>query len=365
MDPQLARLQPTPVFDTYWRFAAARQAIYLKRLAGDAAPWTDDSILGRHRFTNAYRASDRVSQYLIRRVIYREDLPSSPAEVFFRTVLFKLFNRIDTWEFFEREVGAVTLETCGACRLDELLTAALADHRRIYSAAYIMPGDPRGGPKHRFHLRLLFQMLSDRLPDRLTAILSFRCAFETLRNYGGIGDFLAYQLATDLNYSPLMDFPESDLAVPGPGAIDGMSKCFAGWRPRRGANGGDVIRRVTDAQEREFERLGIDFKTLWGRPLQPIDCQNLFCEVSKYARLKHPDVLGVAGRTRIKQRYTRPAGPLDPPWYPPKWGLNARIASREHHSNRSEPAPGEQDVLFKIRPTTVVAVADTRRVRWT
>src|ERR1035437_783071 len=64
------RLEPTPVFDTYWRFAAARQALYEARLRGQAAPWTSDPILRRHRFTNCYRAADRVSQFLISQVIY-------------------------------------------------------------------------------------------------------------------------------------------------------------------------------------------------------------------------------------------------------------------------------------------------------
>ena len=66
-------LHPTRVFDTYWRFAAARQQIYEARLAGKAPPWTDDPILAAHRFTNCYRAADRVSQFLITQVSYRGD----------------------------------------------------------------------------------------------------------------------------------------------------------------------------------------------------------------------------------------------------------------------------------------------------
>jgi len=62
------RLEPTPVFDTYWRFAAARQALYDARLQGQAPPWTSDPILAAHRFTNCYRAADRVSQFLITQV---------------------------------------------------------------------------------------------------------------------------------------------------------------------------------------------------------------------------------------------------------------------------------------------------------
>ena len=62
-------------------------------------------MLATYKFTNAYRASDRVSQYLIRNVIYRDDLPMSPHEVFFRILLFKLFNKIETWELLERAIG--------------------------------------------------------------------------------------------------------------------------------------------------------------------------------------------------------------------------------------------------------------------
>ncbi len=73
---------PTPVFETFWRFAAERQNIFFRRLDHTALSWTNDPILQRYKFTNAYRASDRVSQYLIRNVIYEGD--QSPSEIFFR-----------------------------------------------------------------------------------------------------------------------------------------------------------------------------------------------------------------------------------------------------------------------------------------
>src|SRR5262245_43309546 len=88
-------LKTTPVYDTYWRFAAKRQDLFMRRVNGTPPPWTDAPVLAAHRFTNAYRAADRVSQYLIRHVIY--DGPRAAEEVYFRTLLFKLFNRIETW----------------------------------------------------------------------------------------------------------------------------------------------------------------------------------------------------------------------------------------------------------------------------
>src|SRR5438128_1235810 len=82
--PDLGPLKPTPVYNSYWRFAAERQNVFFRRLEGRPPPWTHDPVIRAHKFTNAYRASDRVSQYLIRRVIYRADLPDDPAEVVFR-----------------------------------------------------------------------------------------------------------------------------------------------------------------------------------------------------------------------------------------------------------------------------------------
>ena len=99
----LRKLKPTIVFDSYWRFAAERPEIFLKRANGKSIPWTDDPILQEYRFTNVYRASERASQYLIRNVIYSGE--QSPKEVFFRTLLFKFFNKIDTWELLVRHFG--------------------------------------------------------------------------------------------------------------------------------------------------------------------------------------------------------------------------------------------------------------------
>ncbi|WP_267883292.1 nucleotide kinase domain-containing protein, partial [Streptomyces sp. NRRL S-37] len=95
-----------------------------------------------------------------------------------------------------------------------------------------------------------------------------------------------------------MPFSEMDFVVAGPGARDGIRKCFG---PAADGIEADVIRYMADTQDEHFARLGLAFAGLRGRPLQLIDCQNLFCEVDKYARVAHPDIAGISGRSRIKQ----------------------------------------------------------------
>jgi thymidylate kinase len=316
---------PSEVYDTYWRFAAKRQDVFFKRAYHALPPWTDDPILSHFKFTNAYRASDRVSQFLIRNVIYQGDQRSD--EVFFRTILFKLFNKIETWQLLEKTLGPLKTATFDLRSFDDVLTAAMARKQTIYSAAYIMPsGGKHGEPKkHRNHLALLRNMLADGVPQRITQMKRMRDVFELLLSYPMIGDFLAYQYATDLNYSVLTSFSEMEFVVPGPGARDGIRKCFSDLG---GLNEADVVKMVADRQEVEFDRLGLDFKSLWGRPLQLIDCQNLFCEVDKYARHAHPDVAGITGRTRIKQIFQSTDSPIEY-WYPPKWGINDFIVKEQ------------------------------------
>ena len=312
-------MEPTPVFSSYWRFAAERQAMYFRRVSDPVGPWTTDPILSAFRFTNVYRASDRVSQYLIRQVQYHPDRPSTPPELFFRTMLFKLFNRIETWEALEHRLGPLIWERIDLNAICRALDEMMSRGQTLYSAAYIMPSPSFGHlRKHANHLALLAQMMDDKLPDRVRQAPTARAVYEQLVRYPGIGPFLAFQYTIDLNYSELLTHAERDFVVAGPGAKDGIAKCFANTDGRTAE---DVIYWVCEQQERAFDAADLNFQTLYGRRLQPIDCQNLFCEISKYARVAHPDVQGLSGRKRIKQVYRRDPTPLPPPMFPPRWSM--------------------------------------------
>jgi hypothetical protein len=316
-------LRPTEVFDTYWRFAAARQEMYVRRLDGSPAPWTEDPILGEHRFTNAYRAADRVSQFLIGDVIYGERSPREVQDVVFRILLFKLFNRIDTWRALERTLDEIRWSSFEFRPYGDALDAAAAEGP-VYSAAYVMPPPSLGERSKRLnHLRLLERMMRDGLAEFIGERPPLERVYERLRSYPSMGRFLAFQFAIDLNYSDAMAASEGEFVVAGPGACDGIVKCFG---PAARGIESEVIRYMADTQESHFSRLGLDFPGLFGRRLQLIDCQNLFCEVDKYARVAHPSVAGVSGRSRIKQKFKPLAEPLRAV-FPPKWRLTGPTAA--------------------------------------
>lgn len=311
--------KPSPLYDVLWRFAAERHAIYLRRLSGAPAPWTADAVLSQYRFTNVFRASDRVSQYLIG--IVESAATATPADLLVRVFTFKIFNRISTWERLTERVGEVRASDFSESRYVAALRSLRSEGTPLYSAAYIVPPVPGSTDKACGHMRLLAGALSRHLGDEIVNAPSLRDVFALLHELPGIGPFLAFQFAIDLNYSPWLSHSEMDFVVAGPGAIDGLSKCFTSLGDY---NYADAIRWMTDRQGVECDRLGLDFGGLWGRPLQLIDVQNLLCEVSKYTRVTHPAVRGVAGRTRIKQRFTA-LGQLGAPRFPARWNLESSV----------------------------------------
>lgn len=313
--PRPEELQPTLVFESYWRFAAERLRVFYRMVNGHGAA-TTDPVIGHYRFTNTYRAADRVSQYLIREV--QQQGSQEPDQLIARTLLFKLFNKIETWRVLRLDQpsgGATSLKDIRES-LDALFNAGIS----VYNPAYIMANPPFGNArKHHNHIQLLYEIVAETNPNPLHRAHSLEDLYRRLLLAPGLGKFLAFQFAIDLNYSDAFKFSESDFVIAGPGALDGISKCFANTR---GHTPEEIIHGVTEGQWRWFARLGIEFPGLYGRPLQPIDCQNLFCEISKYARVAHPEVLGVAGRTKIKQVYKPHRNMFPVPVFPARWNLN-------------------------------------------
>ena len=307
------------IFDTYWKLAAERQEIFFKKIQGKLPPYTVDPILQEYKFCNAYRASDRVSQFLIKEVIYKK--PTLEENLLFRIFLFRLFNKIETWKSLENKLGEINLSGFNTTKYSQALSAIKKESGTIYGNAFILCANKVYGfdQKQDNHLALLKHVfLKSKIADQLTSAPSLEKLFYSLKSLPLIGNFMAYQLAIDFNYSNLFYFDENDFTVAGPGAIRGIKKCFINYPE----NFSSIINYMINNQDKEFARLGIKFNNLWGRPLHAIDCQGLFCELDKYSRVKVPSL--ISNRVKIKSRYTSSQDAIHH-FYPPKWGINKFI----------------------------------------
>ena len=315
---------PDGGIDTYWRFAAARQQVYEARLVGEAAPWTSDPILAAapvHQLLPRSGSGQPVPDQA--RCLPRKPVPD---EVFFRTLLFKVFNRIRPGSCLPDSFGEVSWAGYDFARLRRVLEQRL--RRRASGSTRPRTScrrRTRRGPQARQ------PPAADRADDvrrRRRRSRSAECAlddaaFEYLaRAIPAIGDFLAYQYVIDLNYrrcSGMTRWSSSCRA-----RVRVTASASASVRPPRIE--ADVIRYMADHQEEHFARLGLYFQAgLRGRPLQLIDCQNLFCEVDKYCPSGPP---GGRRRSAAGPGSSRPTARSRAPltaWFPPKWGLTEGV----------------------------------------
>jgi hypothetical protein len=329
--------QTSEAYDHYWHVARERMDIFYRRLVNLPPPWTSDSIFLRYKFTNAYRALDRTSQYLIHHVIYahaRDGMIWTPEDTLFRILLFKMFNKIETWELLDNYNKAFKSDIRwhgGASYdkfiefADKVLSQAMADKDKIFSAAYIMPSGTQLGHhnKHRNVLEAI-KLAMNMIVPQLGKIKSMEELYLLLLSCPMMGPFIAFQLTIDLNYSTLFDFDEDSFVVAGPGAKSGIEKVFpqliSTGKPYEAA-----IYKMREWQEILNGRDQLPYQTLFGRPLKLIDLQNLFCETDKYTRVSLPNLPNPNGRTQIKQHFTASTD-IVPCYLPPKWGLNEKIS---------------------------------------
>lgn len=309
------------VFDLYWFFACERQNIFWKKINGDPAPWTHDKILQEYKFCNSYRVNDRVSQYLLKNVIYNGN-NYNYEDMLFRIILFKLFNKESTWELLSKNFGDILLKNFNTKKYSIVLENAISNGTKIYNDAYISCANKAFGydRKHDNHLALLDKMFNiDKMQDKIIKCNTMQDAFNIIKGYPLIGNFMAYQLVTDINYSAFVNWKENEFTVAGPGSLRGIKKCFI---DKGTMTNEDIIKYMYMHQDEEFKRLNLNFKRIGNRPLQLIDCQNIFCELDKYCRQALPDLK--SNRTKIKKHYVAKKDKIEY-IYPPKWEISRNI----------------------------------------
>src|SRR3954463_2639455 len=98
-------------YQYYFYFIQERMKIFWRRYEGLLSSLTHDPILAKYKFTNVYRAQDRVSQYLIRHIISEKEQQFSDADNLLRIIVFKIFNNINTWEYLESRLGEISIKT--------------------------------------------------------------------------------------------------------------------------------------------------------------------------------------------------------------------------------------------------------------
>jgi len=245
--------------------------------------------LQQYRFTNTYRWLDRTSQYLL---LLQEKAP--PRAKIHVTLLFKLFNSIDTWANVLREFRDPRDYDPERCA--NALDSYAHSGRCIFSGAYLIPPIPSlvkpGESKARAYCRLV-PLLSDVVNQHTVSHCDISVMYQALREQPGMGDFMAMQLATDLSYGvPEKILDMGEFVVPGPGAIRGAYKLVRKTVSSEGT--ADLILELFEQQLQLWPRgYATNYPlNLFGIPLYAMDIQNTLCEFDKYCRVARHELSG-------------------------------------------------------------------------
>lgn len=214
----------TVAFDRFIHWITERHNIYLRRLAGQEKPWTEDKVLQRYFFTNPYRENDKVTVWFRENI--RDPLADpdyeDPRSLPWATVAFRWFNYIPTGELLNANNLFDGWDNTLACRL---LHERERNGKQIFTGAYMIKIE-NGRSK------------IDSACDQITKLWDRRANFhESLRHcitleHGHrivsripfIGPFMAYEIITDLRHTPMFD-KATDIMTwcnIGPGAIRGL-----------------------------------------------------------------------------------------------------------------------------------------------
>jgi len=337
----MSKRDPTPrdgAYQLYWYFASERHRVFECRVKGMSYPWTGDNIINKYKFCCVFRAADRVSQYMIRDVVYNDHV-DNPEDRLFQIVMFRTFSRISTWESILKYLGRPpSIENLADGSLLNALEHAKEVNGGLYTSAFILCANDAYGRKlkHLNHVELFMHMfVYEKMGEKLLEAKSLQRVYAILHEYPLMGDFMSYQTAIDLNYSEYINFSENDFTQPGPGAVRGLKKVFidlGDYTPD------EIISWMVENQESQFMKYSLPPASLWGRRLHAIDCQGLFCETDKYCREALPGL--TSERTRIKAKYTQSDTSINL-YFPPKWKINHLISKEPVFASTEKMSPDE------------------------
>jgi len=274
----------------YW--IRKRQQVYIKKEAGLPKPWTEDEILQRFYFCNAYREQDKTTKWFRENI--REPLRDDPA-VLMATVIFRWFNKIETGielmfpgnnsEFKGKDLTLNWDETLAVKCLRNL-----NKQQAVFTSAFMIKcGNGPPGCKIPMVCNAISQVWKAR------EILVEGCKENSLEHthsqlctFRGLGGFMSYEIVTDLRHTYLLE-NATDIdtwANPGPGCLRGLSWLIYGDQDHK-------IKEPLEQMQLLLPRLR---KALPAFSFEMRDVEHLLCETDKYNR-------ALFGTGKMKRNY--------------------------------------------------------------
>ena len=265
-------------------------------------PWTASKVLQSFFFTNPYRENDKVTVWFRENI--REPMRDDP-RVIFATICFRWFNLPKTGEML---IGSgIGKKDCLLTNWQETRAVKELQHLNkegpVFTGAFMVKaGNGPPGCKIPNVCRSMTEVWNDR--DNLLSVIKRDVRIERMVSeicrYPNLGNFLGYEVASDLRWTWVLENASDILtwANPGPGAMRGLNR-LEGGKPGLDHRG-FIIRHtyVEDPIGKMNKLMDILNKRLKFMPkFEMREAEHICCEFDKYERALWED------GGRMKRRY--------------------------------------------------------------
>lgn len=204
--------------DRFWYWVKERHHVHQTRELGTPKPWSEDEIFQTQFFCNVYRELDKTTVWFKDNI--REEMRDDP-EVLMATVIFRWFNYIPTGQLLLDSGLLTDWDSDKAIQL-------LEGQPQVFTSAYtIAPPEPNK-PKLPGICKAIDALWNDRdaIYREMTEDPLLEYATSLLSAYPCIGDFMGYEVVTDLRHTHILEDATDIMtwANIGPGAARGLHR---------------------------------------------------------------------------------------------------------------------------------------------
>lgn len=228
----------------YWYWIAERQKIWYKRtVLQQPAPWTEDPILQKWKFTNCIRDLDRGTIIYINEILKKldepcEDIVKRKKEVILNTMIYRLFIRYETWSTFKFLYLDTWDEQWESAK--KSLRAIKASGNPVFHGSYYVNDlksanpNPNTSSDKTENAICLCEKFYERIDETYEFITkhNMKDCLEFFQTFPAIGHFTAYEWACDFAMShrhtenELVPWDDDSYVNVGPGNHKGLEFVF-------------------------------------------------------------------------------------------------------------------------------------------
>lgn len=285
----------------FFEYARKRHQITLDRRAGKPRSWTADPILQSYSFCSVFREDDKTTMWFRDHV---RDVYNGRPEVLLATVVFRIFNRIQTGEaiFCQQLLPSSRFKQNETTAFD--IFAATGDPAILRSAIKVlMPkgpyttgsyiiSSPPGYEKLEGVLEVIARFWQnsgwrERAAQMQAAPVALETAWGWLKEQDYLGKFHSYEIVTDLRHTVLLNRAPDIMtwASPGPGARRGLNRIWGRKYTDKTVSREQMIKDMQALLSLSRDAIYWPQVLLWPR-WEMREVEHTLCEFDKYERTR-------------------------------------------------------------------------------